>query len=167
MLQKLDQIGRNLAPVAVTLLLILFGLVPLQLPGWDKVTPGFSLMAVYYWTVHRPDLFRPSVAFGIGLLEDVFSGGPMGLQALTLVATHWLVSNQRIFFLANPFAMMWSGFTLIVLLTSLLRWLICSIYYVSLFPIGATLFQGLLTLALYPLVAWLFVRVHRSFLHGT
>lgn len=164
--QRLDKTGRNLAPIAVTVMLLLVGMVPLRLPSYTEVAPALTLMAVYYWGIHRPDLLRPGVVFAVGLLQDLLSGGPLGLNALTLVCVHWTVLSQRRFFLANTFALLWLGFVLIVLGAALLQWVAVCALSATLMPLAAPFFQALLTMALFPVFAWLFIRVHRAFLHG-
>ena len=164
--QRLDKTGRNLAPIAVTVMLLLVGMVPLQIPSYTTVAPALTLMSVYYWAIHRPDLLRLGAVFGIGLLQDLLSGGPLGLNALTLVCVHWTVLTQRRFFLANTFALLWFGFAFIVLGAALLQWAAVCALSATLLPFDAPLFQALLTLALFPVFAWLFIRVHRAFLQS-
>ncbi len=162
--QKLDQAGRSLAPVAVTIMLVLLGMVPLHLPAYGPVAPELALMSVYYWAIHRPDLVRPSAAFALGLLQDLLTGAPLGVTALVLVLCHWLVVSQRGFFLASSFMLLWVGFAFIVFGAALVQWLSYSVLTLTLVPIEAALFQALMTLALFPAFAWLFIRVHRAFL---
>ncbi|MBI1206325.1 MAG: rod shape-determining protein MreD [Azospirillum sp.] len=162
--QRVDLAGRSLAPAAVTVMLVLVSMVPLPIPGLDRVSPALALMSVYYWAIHRPDLLRPSVAFAIGLLNDLLSGDPLGLSALVLVLVLLVVISQRGFFLANSFLLLWWGFTLIVLGAAVVRWTVISLLLGDVVPADAPLFQALLTLALFPVVAWLLIRVHRAFL---
>lgn len=162
--QRLDKAGRNLAPFAVTVMLLLLGLVPLRIPAYTAVAPSLPLMAVYYWTIHRPDLLRPGTVFALGLLEDLLSGAPLGLNALVMVTAHWVVLTQRRFFLASTFPLMWFGFALVVLGAAVMEWLVFSVLNATLLPFRSMLFQALLTLALFPAFTWLFVRVHRAFL---
>ncbi len=162
--QKVDQAGRNVAPFAITAFLMLVGMVPLQLPGWGTVAPQFVLMAIYYWAIHRPDLLRPSFAFGLGVLHDLLSGIPLGLSALVFVLVYWVVLSQRRFFLAGSFAMLWFGFLLIACGASLVYWLGVSLLSLTLAPPSSTIAQTALTVALFPIFSWAFMRVHRAFL---
>ena len=162
--QRLDQIGRSLAPAAVTVMLVLIGMVPLHLSGWDKVAPSMALMSVYYWSIHRPDLLPPSGAFAIGLLQDLLAGTPPGMTALVLVSCHLVVESQRAFFLANGFLILWLGFTFIAFGAALLQGLIYSVLDQTLFPMEIPLVQAAVTLAVFPLFASLFISVHRAFL---
>jgi rod shape-determining protein MreD len=145
-------------------MLLLLAMVPLYLPGYETVAPALALMSVYYWAIHRPDLIRPSVAFAIGLLQDMLTGAPLGMTALVLVLCHWVVVSQRSFFLANSFVLLWVGFAFIVFGAALVQWLAFSMLALTVMPLEAALCQAALTLALFPIFAWLFIRVHRAFL---
>lgn len=164
--QRLDRAGRNLAPFAVTVLLVLVGMVPVPLPLYAPVAPLLGVMAVYYWAIHRPDLLPPSAVFAVGLLQDLLSGAPLGMNALVLVTVQWVVLNQRRYFLASTFALMWFGFSLIVLGAAFLQWAAHSAFNATLLRVDTALAQAMLTLAMFPMFAWLFVRVHRAFLQG-
>lgn len=162
--QRIDQAGRNVAPFAIAVLLMLVGMVPIRLPGWGPVAPQLVLMALFYWAIHRPDLLRPSLAFGLGVLQDLLSGMPVGLSALVYVLVYWVVLSQRRFFLAGSFAMLWLGFLLIAAGAALVYWLGVSALGLTLVSPAPAAAQAALTVALFPVFAWLFMRVHRAFL---
>lgn len=164
--QRIDKTGRNLAPFAITVILGLLGMVPLRIPSFTEVAPSLTLMAVYYWTIHRPDLLRPGAVFFIGLLQDLLSGAPLGLHGLILVLVQWGVLTQRRFFLANTFSLMWVGFAMIVFGAAFTEWLVFCALNTMVMPFQALFAQALLTLALFPVFAWMFIRIHRAFLQG-
>jgi rod shape-determining protein MreD len=161
---KLDQAGRNLTPAAVTMMLMLAGMVPLHLPLYGSVAPMLSLMSVYYWAIHRPDLLRPSIAFLIGVFQDLLGGLPLGVTALLFVSAYWLLISQRRFFLGTSFMMLWWGFTVVALGAGLVQWAAFCLLTLRLLPPAPALVQAALTLSLFPVFAWIFVRVHRAFL---
>ncbi|MBP2231347.1 rod shape-determining protein MreD [Azospirillum agricola] len=164
--QRLDKAGRNLAPFAVTVMLVLVGMIPIPIPSYSWVAPHLTLISVYYWTIHRPDLMRPGVAFLIGLLQDLLTGGPLGVNALMLVVAQWAVLNQRRVFLASTFALLWIGFAMVMTGAAFLQWLAFSVLNAGILPVKPALFQGLLTVAMFPAVGWLLIRMHRAFLNG-
>lgn len=164
--QRIDKAGRNLTPFAITVMLGLLGMVPLRLPSFAEVAPSLTLMAVYYWSIHRPDLLRPSAVFAVGVLQDLLSGAPLGLHGLILVLVQGTVLSQRRFFLASTFLLMWVGFALVVFGAAFTEWLVFCALNTTLMPFRALFFQALLTLAVFPLFAWVFIRIHRAFLQG-
>src|SRR5271157_5764774 len=86
----------RVVPFVTTLVFALISLVPLHLPGFAVITPAFSLMALYHWTVYRPNLLPPISVFVLGLVLDLLSGAPyVGLSAgIFLVARTVLLTNR-------------------------------------------------------------------------
>ena len=68
----------SLLPVATTVLAMLLSIQPVHIPGYEAVTPAFTLMAAYHWTIYRPDLLPALALFVIGTLQDLLTGGPGG-----------------------------------------------------------------------------------------
>ena len=77
------------------------------------MAPALPLIAVFYWTLYRPDLMPPVAAFVIGLLQDILGGLPLGVSACVLVGVHAAVNTQRRFFIGKSFAVVWLGFALV------------------------------------------------------
>ena len=100
------------------------------------------------------------------ILQDLLTGGPLGVNALVLVLVHWTVQVQRRILLASAFALMWLGFAMVMMGAACVQWLAFSILNAMVLPFKPVLFQALLTIATFPAVAWFLIRVHRAFLQG-
>ncbi len=166
LLQRVDTRLRQGLPGLLTLLLVLFSVAPLRLPDYAAVTPGLVLISVFYWAVHRPDLFRPWHACVLGLLDDILSGGALGVNAMVLVLVHWIVVAQHRFFVGKGFPLVWSAFALVAPLAIVLTALLSLVASRVAPEAAVVLVQALLTVALYPPVAWLLGRAQRLFLAG-
>src|SRR5207248_10284813 len=71
---SLPRVNSNVArmlPIATTLLAATIAILPVPVPGYAALTPAFTLMAVYHWTIYRPDLLPPIGVFAIGLAQDL------------------------------------------------------------------------------------------------
>ncbi len=159
--QRLDSGARRSLPFVTTLVFTLLGVVAWPLPHFGPVAPPLGLIALYYWTIHRPDLFRPGMAFTIGLLSDIINFLPPGLSALLFVAAHQLVLRQRRFFAGHSFLMTWFGFVLMMSLVMTLEWLLlCLIRWQGL-PFFPVFMQALLAMVFFPLPCWLLIRLQR------
>ena len=161
---RLDWLARSAAPLATSLLLVILGLVPLQIPDVTPVIPAWALIAVYYWSVHRPDLMPIWAVFLIGLVQDLLGGGEPGVGILALLLVHQFVANQRRTFARASFQLLWFIFALIAAAAIGLMWLLNSLLQQRLLEADPALFQYLTTLAVYPCLAWLFAQAQRSFL---
>ena len=159
--QRVDLWLRHATPIALTVLLAILSVVPIGVPGYATVVPAYTAMAAFYWAVFRPDLQPPFALFLVGVLQDILAATPLGMTALSLMVVHGLALSQRRAFLGKPFALAWLGFLLIHGLSALLIWLLASMLVLQ--PIGPepAVFQYLVTVTLFPLVAWIFVRMHR------
>jgi len=159
--QRLDQGARLALPFVTALIFTLISAITLPLPWFGEVAPPLALIAVYYWAIHRPDLFWPSMAFGIGFLNDVVHFLPLGLSALIFVAAHHLVLTQRRFFVGHAFFMLWWGFALTMLIVMLATWGLQSAIRWQLVPFLPVVVQALLAIIIFPLPAWLLIRLQR------
>jgi rod shape-determining protein MreD len=157
---------RGLTPFVVTLSLAVLTIIPLRIPDFAPVTPALTVIAVYYWSIYRPDLLPMAAVFGVGLFQDALAGTPLGLTSLVLILVQYVVIAQRRFFHSKTFLVEWWGFLLVAPGAALVSWLLASLYFgvlVAPQPLG---FQLLLSIALYPCLAWLFIRIQHYLLRS-
>jgi len=165
--RKLDLFARHLVPAVSTFGLLLVGIIPLHLPSFPPVAPALPLIAVFYWTLYRPDLMPPWAVFLLGLLQDILFATPIGVGACVLVIVHAAVSAQRRFFIGKSFGILWLGFALVVALALPVSWLLSCIYYGRLARPDALAFQVLTTVGVFPAMCWLLLRCQLSLLRQT
>lgn len=164
-LQRMDGAARRLVPFGVTLVLMLFALTPTYIPGLSHITPMYALMAVYFWSIYRPDLLGYGSTFAIGVLEDLLAGTPLGSGALILLLCQRVVFHQQKFFNNKPFGIMWLAFALVAAGASLLRWLCVGLVESGGFtPIGEMVTAYLMTVAMYPIIGWCLAKAHMKLL---
>jgi rod shape-determining protein MreD len=164
LLQRLDNWARSAMPFVLTLLIAVLNVVPLRLPDYSEMAPAFVLMAVFYWTVHRPDLMRAWAVFAVGLLDDILTGTPLGVNPLILLFTHWAIVAQHKVFRGKSFILIWSGFAAVAAGAKLLLVVLALAVGYGLIDPMTLLVQYILTVALYPPVAFLMGRAQRAFL---
>ena len=163
----LESTLRGLTPLVLTLAFVLLSVLHLPVPGFAPVTPWLSLMAVYYWSIYRPDLLPLVATFLLGLVQDSLSGTPLGLNVLVLLLVQGVVVSQRRFFHSQTFLVEWWGFMLVAPGAVLVSWVIVSSYHGVLVAPRPLVFQLLLTMALYPAITWLFARAQSYLLRPT
>ncbi len=158
---RLTQVARNGTPGLLALILVLFSLAPYNFPGSAQLVPPLALMAVFHWGIYRPDLLPGPLAFVLGLLQDVLSGGPLGMWAAVFLLVLVVTASQRRFFLGKMFVVEWLGFALVVPVVFLANWIIGSIYIGAIVDPGSLLIQGVLAVAFYPGLSWVMSIVRR------
>ena len=155
---RLDVLGRSFVPFLVTLLLAVLMALPLRLPALSLIMPALTLVAVYYWAVHKPHLMPLWAVFLIGLVQDLLSGEPLGVAIIVLLCTHAFISWQRRVFLSASFGLVWCMFMLVAAAALTLMWLLACLGLMAYVDPQPLMFQYLLTVAAYPFFAWLMVR---------
>ncbi len=161
---RTDRLARNLSPAGLALALVIIGAVPLHIPGYARVVPMLPLMAIYHWTVFRPQTMPAILVLVIGLLQDALTGLPIGVNALVYLIVYGLVLSQRSFFVGKSFAMLWLGFVLVCVVAAVATWVLVSAYNGILAAPSPVFFQAIATIAIFPFVAWFFLRWQQTFL---
>ncbi len=165
--QKIEQFLRHAAPSLATFLLVFLSVTPLPIPSYGAVAPALPMIAIYYWATHRPDLLPFTVVFVAGLLLDILAGGPLGLHSFVFLICHFLVVTQRRLLVGQPFLFLWCGFVVVQLLATFLEWMAFGIYANDIQSIGPALISGMITMALFPMIAWLLLQMQRGLLRRT
>jgi len=161
-LPRVNNGGARMLPAATTLLAALISVLPVRIPGYAALTPVFTLMAVYHWTIYRPDLLPPLALFAIGLIEDLLAGSPVGINALMLLVTRSAVLGNRRYFVNRQFPFVWSGFTLLTVLVMSALWVLHCILNLSLLDFRNTVIRAALTIAIFPVASFLLGRAQRA-----
>jgi rod shape-determining protein MreD len=161
-LPRVNNGAARLLPVATTLLAAVISVLPVQIPGYAALTPVFTLMAVYHWTIYRPDLLPPVALFGIGLAEDLLAGSPIGVNAMLLLLARVAVLGYRRYFVNRNFPFVWSGFTLLTVFAMLGLWALHCILDLSLLDFRNVVLRAALTVAFFPLASLALGRAQRA-----
>lgn len=154
-----DELRENLAayfqrflPFLTSVAWILVSYVPLDFASANNLRPDVGLMCVFFWTLHRPDIFNLFSVYFLGLVADIITSAPLGSNIFSFLIMYLLVSNLAAYFNAKPFIVTWYGFALFCSLTMLGRWLLVSVYYSQFLPLSLLMFSLLFTIATYPVL---------------
>jgi rod shape-determining protein MreD len=162
LLQRLSAVIWAVLPFLLSLLCVMLYVAPLRIGNFTIPMPLFPFMAIYFWSVTRP-AFMPYIAiFLIGLFQDVLTGGPVGLWALSYLLTVVIISTQIDVIAGRGRSALWAGFMLAAVVVMALVWIIARIA-LGPEPAGGRLgSEMLLSVLVYPLVGRLFVLVQRA-----
>ena len=163
--READGFPNNLVPFVTTLLFVVLSVVPLHIPGFAAVTPAFALMAVYHWTIYRPELLPPFAVFVLGLLLDFLDGTPyVGVSAASLLLAQWVLMGLRRFFADRLFPLLWAGFLVTALAVVGFEWALVSAIKGQLWGLRPCVFEAVLTVASFPVASYLLTRLQRGLL---
>ena len=151
----------GLVPFSFAVLGVLLANIPISLSGGLIPAPLLALMPVYFWCLVRPDLMPPAAAFAIGLMEDIFSGGPAGVWTLSFIAAYAVVDRQRDTFAGLSGLGAILGFAAAMLIAASTAYAVVAIYYGHLPPIAPLIVQLATTILFYIPAVAILNRVHR------
>jgi len=161
---RLDTLSRQWTPFGLSLLATLIAAVPLHLPAFQDVSPNWPIMAVFFWSLYRPDLLPAAAVFAVGVVYDALCCSPIGVYTAVFVLFHVAVTAQRRFLGGKPFAIVWISFAVFAAAAMILAWFIASVWHVVLLPGNALAFQYLVTIGCFPLLASAFYAWQRLLL---
>ncbi|HEY7576283.1 MAG TPA: rod shape-determining protein MreD [Acetobacteraceae bacterium] len=160
--RQLDLSARHAFPASCTVVLMLLVETPLGIANQAMLLPAVAIACVYFWSLFRPAAMPPPAVFLIGLLLDLLGYLPLGVGVLTLLMVHGLAVRWRPALTRQGFAAVWLAFAGLGTAAATLSWVLTALLSFRLLPLAPMLFQALLTAALYPVLAVLFVRAHRT-----
>ena len=161
-LPRVNSGAARLVPIATMLVAVIATILPVRVPGYAALTPAFTLMAVYHWTIYRPDLLPPLALFGVGLAEDLLTGAPVGVGALMLLIARAAVLQYRRYFVNRAFPFVLSGFTLLAGIAMLGLWALHCAIELSILDLRNTIFRTVVTIAMFPVASFLLGRAQRG-----
>ena len=135
---------------------------PLDIPEQAALLPAVALCSVWFWSVFRPDAMPPPVVFLIGVLVDLLGYLPLGVMAFTLLAEHGLALAMRRGLSRRGFAWIWLVFAGVTAAAALVIWLLVMVLTLRLLSPYPAMFIGVVTVAIFPVLAVPFAGAHRS-----
>ncbi len=146
-------------PLTLAFLLAILTQIPLGSATAGIPAPNWTLMLVFYFSLHRPSLVPPVAVALVGLFQDFLWGGPPGLNLLILLITQMVLSNQQALFVRRSFLVGWLGFVTVAAIAMALSWLSGSLYYGEILGLRPLAVQTALSVLAYPLAGWVFGRI--------
>ncbi len=147
---------KAILPFLSCIILVLIMVQSYKISNLTNLMPFLTLIAVYQWAVYAPRTMPPIAVFLIGILQDILSGGPLGMTALFLLIVRFIVVGQGRKLLGQDFLFNWLMFLLITFAYALLNWLIVSLYYDEWQSFLFILGQAIFTAAFFPIIFMIF-----------
>ncbi len=145
---------RDRIPLVVSSILIILFCMPLNFFELSGLRPQVGLICVYYWIEKRPNIFNSGSAFLLGLLMDICSTTPLGINCVMLTLFSLALGQIYRYIRPASFTVDWLFFALAIVLYMFLKWLIFGAYFGELLDITTVLPNVFSTLMFYPLIAY-------------
>lgn len=127
----------------------------------DAVRPYFIVICIYFWSIYRPTFLLPIYVFALGLVFDVILNYPMGLHAVLFLVLQWIIRDQRLFFLGQPYVIIWLSFAFTCFCVLLSEWLFFTVISDNVFDFGRVLYGTLVSVLIFPFITLLFNMIYR------
>ena len=160
--EDISSLFQRSLPFVSSIILVMMFYMPLGFFSLNGIRPMMALACVYFWLQHRPDIFNLWSVFGVGIISDVLSSSPLGVNVFEMLLMYVLVNLTTKFFNAKPFVVLWYGFILLALVVLLAKWLLVSVYYSQFLPLSMLFFSYVITIATYPLLSLLLAFVQNK-----
>lgn len=162
--ENLMRLLKAAAPTLLGLAGVIILALPVRLFEGFAPTPLVPLVVVFFWSIYGPD-YMPSISvFFVGILQDLLTGGPLGLWAGVYLITQFIVMSQRSYFLGREQKVVWIGFALAAAGASVILWLVMSLMSGVLLPVRSLAAQMAVTVLIYPAFGLAFRQLHRRVL---
>lgn len=160
--RKVDIAARWFVPFLLLILGLLVLGMPFGLLGQAEIRPVYAMACVYFWSLYRPNSMPAILVAAGGLLLDGLGYSSFGLWAVLLLLLQLVTISFRRKLASASFLVVWFGFVLITATFSTLCWLLTCAFnemWLSFIPVYVEMSWAT---GLYPLLAFVLVRVHRG-----
>ena len=151
-------------PVCSSLVFMLLAYLPLNFGLFYNIRPDFGYMCIYFWMLHRPDLFGLGSIVLMGFVSMGVSSSIAGSDLLAYLVMYVLIFNTQKLFNAKSFIVIWYGYMALSLAAVLIKWLVVSVYYNEFLPLSTLMFGYLIGVVLYPPVAIVLAYIQNRFI---
>ncbi len=157
-------ISYTIPPISIILIDLLF-YIPRSSDFWNfiRLVPFYT--GIYFWSSQRPDAFNGISVFLLGIIADVMSANPLGINVMTFLCLYFLATRLSTYINVKRFSYSWLLFALSITLSIMFKFLITSIFNRMWIPLNAALLELLLTITIYPLLARYYIWVERRYIH--
>jgi len=133
------------------ILFTIFNISDIKILNLSNFTPLFDLMMIYYFTIHRANIFGFLFIALIGIWGDAINSIPLGISSLCyiILIKMFNIINQRMF-LKESFNNVFRQFILFSLLFISLKWAILSLYFLNIYDFTMPLIRVIISILLYP-----------------
>ncbi|MFC1659043.1 hypothetical protein ACFL0U_00555 [Pseudomonadota bacterium] len=151
----------NLVKILSLHLIVLFfvtlNVIPIVISDTPNISPMFSVIVVFYFTVYKTEIFSNFFIFLIGIWVDSLRALPLGTTSLALLLSVKIIHeiNSRLL-TKDTFLQLVNLFVIFCAIFSFIKWSILSLFYTTPYPVIPVFLNIGVTILLYILLHNLF-----------
>lgn len=148
---------------AVTLLLaLLLYATPARLTRTTDLMPLLPLITLFIWSTIRPYFIPPVVIFAVGILQDLLTGGAMGVWAFAYLVALTSMRVRKEDATTRDMGPLWFRFVATTAIAVGVAWIVGSLANGSPAPIQPMAIEAAASVLMFPLIALVSVRKRQS-----
>ena len=137
-------------PMLVSIVATLMLAAPIRVFGISLPEPVFPMVLAFSWAVIRPSVLGPFALLLIGLFQDLFWGGPLGLWPLSLLIAYFIALLTRNLMVGQSGSVLWGWYAALTVVAMGCAYLFSVLGSGVVPSVVATGLQALATAVLYP-----------------
>ncbi len=149
------------AAVSIILSLMIYA-SPGRLAQGGSLMPMLPLITIFIWSSIRPRFMPPFVIFIVGLMQDLITGGPMGVWALAYVVALMIMRVREEDGAKREIGPIWFRFVGVVAIATFIAWCAGSLATGGPAAIRPMLVEAAATVLMFPLIGLLTIRKRSS-----
>lgn len=153
-------------PGAVCVVTVLLALIvqaaPTKLVDGVNIMPTWPLMAVFLWSGLRPHFMPPIAVFAIGLTQDLLTGAPMGVWALSYLISIAVFRFRGEDGMPRDLPPIFARFAGALLLSHTIAYVAGSLALGQMADMRPLIVEATATILMFPLLAWFTLKNRRS-----
>lgn len=159
--EKAELAVRFSVAYVVIIFLWIVDMISLNIADFQDIKPSFMLMGIFYWSIYRPTLIPSWLVFVMGLILDLVTGLPVGLNACLLVVIQRIFIDQRLTFAGQPFLTVFFGYMSVSAFFYGAQWLIFGVIQNYFVGLDIMLGKVIMALMFFPLLYLLIHMTHK------
>ena len=135
-----------------------FYAAPLRIAGGPDLMPMLPLMTLFIWSTVRPRFIPPIVIFIVGILNDVLTGGVLGVWALAFLTSMTIARSRDEDGPNREIGPVWIRFLVTLLIAVIVAWSAGSLAIGQMAPVRPLLIEAVASGVMFPLIAFFSIR---------
>lgn len=145
------------AAISVILSLIAYA-SPSHLTQGPDLMPLLPLIAIFIWSSLRPRFMPPFIIFFIGIMQDLLTGGPMGIWALAYLTAMMIMRVRKEEGAPRELGPLWFRFVAVTAIATLVAWATGSLAIGGPAAVRPMLVEAAASILMFPLIGLLTIR---------
>ncbi len=129
-----------------------------RLFGGASLFPNLVLIALFVWSIKRPYFVAPPVLLLVGLIQDLFTGGPFGVWAVAYLVAFTAARDREADGAGAELGPMVVRFAALAAIAQFTAWAAGSVAIGAPAPLAGLIGETIFTILLCPLFAGAFAR---------